>query len=111
MSSLISISLSALNTEFPCKVSIFSFISRTLAIAIFIPSFSFSLTSSSNFFRSFSIIIDAFSIDPNYKEAHFNKGVTLNILGRDEEAIEEFKKVLAIDPNDKQAYAYLSKDY
>jgi len=33
----------------------------------------------------------------------------LNGLGRHEEAIEEFKKVLAIDPNDKQAYAYLSK--
>lgn len=45
----------------------------------------------------------ALAIDPNYAYALIGKGVSLDNLGRPEEAITYYDKALAIDPNDVNA--------
>lgn len=45
-------------------------------------------------------------IDPKYKHAWYNKGISSYILEQYEEAIESFEKALDIDSNDKEAWFY-----
>ena len=51
----------------------------------------------------------AVSLDPQYAEAHRNRGMVLDHLGRYEEAIAAFDKALRLNPQD--AEAYFSKAY
>jgi tetratricopeptide (TPR) repeat protein len=44
------------------------------------------------------------AIDLTYPDAYYNKGRSFNALGRHDEAIAEYDKALAIDPNDEEAH-------
>ena len=43
------------------------------------------------------------AIDPNYEEAFYDKGDTLNNLDNYTQALQYLDKALAIDPNDEAA--------
>jgi protein O-GlcNAc transferase len=45
----------------------------------------------------------ALTVDPNCINAFYNKALTLSDLGRHQEAIEYYDKVLAIEPNSVDA--------
>ena len=50
--------------------------------------------------------IKALSINPNYVEALINKGYALGKLGKIEDEIMEYDKVLSIEPNNADAINY-----
>jgi Flp pilus assembly protein TadD len=43
-------------------------------------------------------------INPNDATAHYNMGVVLSSLGRKEEAMEWYRKVIALNPNHAMAH-------
>jgi tetratricopeptide (TPR) repeat protein len=49
------------------------------------------------------------AINPNYLAAHENLGSVLQGLGDKDEAIAEFRKILAIDPNNAAALRKLKE--
>ena len=53
----------------------------------------------------------ALGLDPDYAVAHLVKGNILQIQGRNEEAIVEHERALALDPSQVDAHANLGVDY
>jgi tetratricopeptide (TPR) repeat protein len=47
----------------------------------------------------------AILINPNYTDAFYNRGLTYGKLGKWENAIADYSKVLEIDPNNTMAYS------
>lgn len=68
---------------------------------------------SNDFFENFFKFCDNYirdyisnRVDPKYRKAWYNKGISSYILGQYEEAIEHFKKTLAIGSNHELAWFY-----
>ena len=57
-----------------------------------------------NYTQAIPYLDKALAIDPNYKEALDNKGITLYGLDNYTQALQYFNKALAIDPNYKDAF-------
>jgi tetratricopeptide (TPR) repeat protein len=51
---------------------------------------------------------EAARLDPNYPWAHFDMGQLLLKQGRDAEAIDQFREVLRLDPDNFQILAYVA---
>ena len=50
----------------------------------------------------------AIRLRPNHAQSHNNLGVVLRSLGRDAEAIAEFRRAVALDPANAEARANLA---
>ncbi len=48
---------------------------------------------------------------PKFKDAHFNRAISLGRLGRQDEAVEELRRVLEIDPNDEESHLALAQAF
>ncbi len=47
---------------------------------------------------------EAIKLDPNYKEAFFNRGLALAVLEKFDEAIQDYDEAIKLDPNYKEAF-------
>ena len=57
-----------------------------------------------NYHRAKEYYEEAIRIDPDYADAHFNKGLALSALGQKEEAIKCYDEAIRINPDDGDAY-------
>ena len=57
-----------------------------------------------NYHRAKEYYEEAIRIDPDYADAHFNKGLALSALGQKEEAIKCYDEAIRIDPDDASVY-------
>jgi tetratricopeptide (TPR) repeat protein len=61
--------------------------------------------------KAISLYTRAIEVDPNHVEAHFQRAVTFDIVGRTDDAISDYEATLKLKPDYYLAMEYLAKLY